>query len=112
MQVNARADVDVVAVENDDEVTVMVELAAPTAQHGDRRPAATVQVVLDRSGSMSGERLDAAKQALARLVDRLEPTDRFGVVAFDDEVDVVVAAARSTTNRRRSRRSRRSDPAA
>ncbi len=92
MQVNAHADVDVVAVEQDDRVTVMLELVAPTAQTHGPRPAATVQVVLDRSGSMHGERLDAAKEALVRLVDRLDPTDRFGVVAFDDEVQVVVPA--------------------
>ena len=92
MQVSAHADVDVVAVEQDDQVTVMLELVAPTAQTDKPRPAATVQVVLDRSGSMGGERLNAAKEALVRLVDRLDPTDRFGVVAFDDEVQVVVAA--------------------
>jgi Ca-activated chloride channel family protein len=92
MQVNAHADVDVVAVEQDDQITVMLELVAPTAQTDKPRPAATVQVVLDRSGSMDGERLDAAKEALVRLVDRLDPTDRFGVVAFDDEVQVVVPA--------------------
>lgn len=92
MQVNAHADVDVVAVEQDDQVTVMLELVAPTAQSDKPRSAATVQVVLDRSGSMDGERLAAAKEALVRLVDRLDPTDRFGVVAFDDEVQVVVPA--------------------
>lgn len=93
MHVNAHADVDVVAVEQDDQVTVMLELVAPTAQTDSTRPPATVQVVLDRSGSMDGERLDAAKEALVRLVDRLDPTDCFGVVAFDDEVQVVVPAA-------------------
>src|SRR4051794_13308563 len=92
MQVSAHADVDAVAVEQDDQVTVMLKLIAPAAQTENPRPAATVQVVLDRSGSMDGERLDAAKDALARLVDRLDPADRFGVVAFDDEVQIVVPA--------------------
>jgi len=96
MQVDAHADVDVVAVEQEDQVTVMLELVAPTAQTDGQRPEATVQVVLDRSGSMDGERLEAAKQALVRLVDRLEPTDRFGVVAFDDAVKIVVPAGALT----------------
>lgn len=90
MQVKTYVDVDIVAVEQDDEVTVMIELTAPTPAGDAPRPPAAVQVVLDRSGSMNGERLGAAKQALVRLVDRLEPTDHFGVVAFDDEVRVVV----------------------
>ncbi len=92
MQVNTYADVDIVAVEQDDEVTVMIELVAPTPVSDAPRPSAAVQVVLDRSGSMGGERLEAAKQALVRLVDRLDSGDRFGVVAFDDEVRVVVPA--------------------
>lgn len=96
MQVSTHADVDVVAVEQEDQVTVMLELVAPTADTEQSRPVATVQVVLDRSGSMDGDRLDAAKEALIRLVDRLDPTDRFGVVAFDDEVQLVVPAGALT----------------
>jgi Ca-activated chloride channel family protein len=96
MRVHAHIDVDVVAVEQEEQVSVMLELVAPAAEQAAERPAATVQVVLDRSGSMSGERLEAARQALVRLVDRLDPADRFGVVAFDDDVQVVVPAGRLT----------------
>ena len=85
-------DADLVALEADDRVTVMLDLAAPAAADADRRPPATIQVVLDRSGSMSGERLDVAKRAIDSLVARLAPTDRLGVVAFDDQVSVVVPA--------------------
>jgi len=92
MQVNTHVDVDIVAVEQDDEVTVMLELVAPAPQTDTPRPPAAVQIALDRSGSMDGERLEAAKLALVKLVDRLAPTDHFGVVAFDDEVRVVVPA--------------------
>jgi len=92
MKLDAHMDVDLVAVEQDDEVTVMLELVAPEEQREAPREPATVQVVLDRSGSMSGERLDAARLALAELTERLDPADRLGVVAFDDEVQVVVPA--------------------
>jgi Ca-activated chloride channel homolog len=92
MQLNAHVDVDLVAVEQPDEITVLLEIRAPEAQTDTPRPPAAVQVVLDRSGSMTGERLDAAKRALSALVDRLDPTDHFGVVAFDDIAHVVVPA--------------------
>jgi Ca-activated chloride channel family protein len=92
MQVNARLDLDVVALEQDDQVTVMLELIAPASSQTEARPPASVEVVLDRSGSMHGERLPAAKDALVRLIDRLAPSDRLGVVAFDDQVEVVLPA--------------------
>jgi Ca-activated chloride channel family protein len=41
---------------------------------------------------MGGDRIDAAKTALDSIVDRLDPRDRFGVVTFDDKVDIAVAA--------------------
>ncbi len=94
MHLSAHLDVDLVAVETDDEVSVLLELAAPMAEHdGDPRPAATFQVVLDRSGSMAEDnRLEGAKRALLALIDRLDPTDNFGLVAFDDAVQIVVPA--------------------
>ncbi|WP_354699081.1 hypothetical protein DSM112329_04787 [Paraconexibacter sp. AEG42_29] len=92
MHLNTHLDVDLVAIEADDEVTALIEFTAPELNSKEPRPDATVQVVLDRSGSMHGERLEAARLALIALVDRLAPTDRFGLVAFDDTVEVVVPA--------------------
>ena len=41
-------------------------------------------LVLDRSGSMSGEKIEQAKRALRYVVENLNPEDRFAVVAFSD----------------------------
>jgi Ca-activated chloride channel family protein len=46
--------------------------------------------VLDRSGSMSGQKIELAKRAIETAVDRLLPTDRFAIVCYDDRIDVVV----------------------
>ncbi len=59
-QVNAHLDVELVAVEEADQLTVLLELRAPGQPSAAPRPPAAVQVVLDRSGSMAGERLRAA----------------------------------------------------
>lgn len=74
MHLNTHLDIDLVALEAEDEVTALVELVAPDLPANEPRARATVQVVLDRSGSMSGERLEAAREALLALVDRLAPT--------------------------------------
>ena len=92
MHIAAHLDVDLVAVETTDHLTLMLELEAPATPENTMRPPATVQVVLDRSGSMSGERLEAATRAVAALTDRLDADDRLGVVAFDDQVQVIVPA--------------------
>src|SRR5207237_8717424 len=45
-----------------------------------------VMFVLDRSGSMNGWKIVAARRALARMIDSLTEADRFGVLAFDNLV--------------------------
>jgi len=82
-------DVDLVPYEKEDEVTLLVELTAPSSEKQASRPGQAVQCVIDRSGSMSGDRLEAAKGSILRLVDRLAPQDSFGVVAFDDTALVI-----------------------
>ncbi|MGC5249423.1 vWA domain-containing protein [Gordonia sp. DT219] len=101
MKFSAALDVDVVALEAADEVTVMLELQAPaTAPADSERPASALQVVLDRSGSMSGPPLAGAQRALAAIVAQLDPTDVFGVVAFDDSATVVAPAGPLTDKQR------------
>ena len=92
MQLSAKLDLEVVALEQSDELTLLVELTAPTPPSFAKRAPATLQVVLDRSGSMAGDRLEGARSAIIALVDRLDPQDNLGVVAFDDTVQVVVPA--------------------
>ncbi|NEO85608.1 MAG: VWA domain-containing protein [Spirulina sp. SIO3F2] len=47
-------------------------------------------LVLDHSGSMNGRPLKTVKQAALDLVDRLSPSDRLSVVAFDHRAKVIV----------------------
>jgi Ca-activated chloride channel family protein len=41
-------------------------------------------LVLDRSGSMTGEKIEQAKAALQYIVENLNPDDRFAVLSFSD----------------------------
>lgn len=92
MHINAVLEMDVVALEQDDSVTVMLHMTAPHLDKNTERPAQAVIVVLDRSGSMHGGRLEAGKRALISLLDRLDERDWFGLVAFDHEAHVVIRA--------------------
>lgn len=65
--------------------TVMVTLVPPVGSGAAARPRDVV-FVLDRSGSMQGWKMVAARRAVARMVDTLGPRDRFNVLAFDDTI--------------------------
>ena len=67
-----------------------LEGKAPTP---DNRIPLNISIVLDRSGSMAGEKLAAARDAAAMLVTRLHPDDTVSVVAYDNEVTTVAEPA-------------------
>lgn len=69
---------------------VLVEIDAPPAPRQAGREPVNLAFVLDRSGSMSGQKISLAKQAIETAVDRLLPTDRFAIVCYHDRIDVVV----------------------
>nr|WP_232345281.1 VWA domain-containing protein [Paenactinomyces guangxiensis] len=55
-----------------------------------RVPSLGLMLVIDKSGSMSGEKIDLAKEAAIRATELLTPQDQLGVLAFDDGNDWVV----------------------
>ncbi|HYP53642.1 MAG TPA: VWA domain-containing protein, partial [Pyrinomonadaceae bacterium] len=71
---------------------VLLRVSAPEAEDAAarRRPRLNVGLVLDRSGSMGGEKMERAREAASYCVEQLLPTDRLSVVVFDDMVEVLV----------------------
>ena len=90
MKLNAKLDVDVVAIEQEDDVTCLITLEAPVAQNHADRLGQTLIVVVDRSGSMQGERLAAVRSSLHSLVERVRAQDTFGIVSFDGHARIEV----------------------
>lgn len=62
-------------------------LAAPTVEEDNREVVPkNICFVLDTSGSMSGEKIEQAQDALTFCVNSLNPEDKFDIVAFSDSV--------------------------
>lgn len=81
---------------------VLVEVEAPAAPPRDERTPVNLAFVLDRSGSMAGQKIALAKRAIEEALARLQPEDRFSVVVYDDVVEVVVPSVTATVEARRT----------
>jgi len=71
-------------------------MIAPRSQVTEQEIAAKeVLFVFDTSGSMAGEKMERARAALDYMLQRLRPTDKFQVVRFSTDVEVLFDGGRS-----------------
>ena len=82
---------------------LMISLSAPVAPPRTERPPVNVGLVLDRSGSMAGERkFTLARDAVEQSLRLLRDTDSFTLVVYDGEVEVLMPATSATPEAKRS----------
>lgn len=62
--------------------------------HATKRSPINLALVIDRSGSMRGDRIEQATEAAVMAVNTLSAQDTLSVVIYDDVVDVIVPAAK------------------
>lgn len=58
------------------------------------RAAINLALVLDKSGSMSGQKIEDVKQAAKMMIDRLQPMDTLSVVTYDNTANILLPASR------------------
>jgi len=61
----------------------------------DRVPV-NIAIVIDKSGSMGGQKIENAKSAAISAIQRLRSNDIISVIAYDNEVTVVIPATKAT----------------
>ncbi len=98
-----------------DQVNLNVELAKPVLKAGlkqttylkvgltgfelagaSKRPPVNIAIVLDKSGSMQGEKIRQAREAAKMAIGRLNANDIVSVVSYDSTVNVLTPATKVT----------------
>lgn len=64
------------------------------------RTPVNVSIVLDKSGSMGGDKIERAKEAAIMAISLLDSEDIVSVVAYDDTVEVIVPATKARDRER------------
>lgn len=77
-----------------------VEIRVPRPEGSQARKPVHLSLVIDRSGSMSGDKLRLALEAARQAIRTLQPGDRFSVVTFDHLVEVPVPSIEATPGAR------------
>ena len=75
-------------------IFVLTELIAPPHAKTVQSPPLNVCLVLDRSTSMRGERMDTVKSTAIELVRQLRQEDLVSIVTFSDRAEVLVSAGK------------------
>ncbi|WP_437534988.1 VWA domain-containing protein [Sorangium sp. So ce726] len=96
---NARPDRPLLPAEPSERL-IRVELTAPRPEGSQARKPVHLSLVIDRSGSMSGEKLRLALEAARQTIRTLQPGDRFSVVTFDHQVEVPIPSTEATPGAR------------
>lgn len=94
LRLKLEPDRDVVLKGSAQEVVIKIDLEAASKPKKTKRTPLNLAVVLDRSGSMTGAKLEQAKQAATLLVDRLSSDDAFSMITYSDSSQVLVSARR------------------
>jgi Ca-activated chloride channel family protein len=90
MQAKSLLDHEIIATQKDQQLNLLIKLTAPQGQKEQKRRPLNLGVVIDRSGSMQGEKLEYAKQAVKLLVSHLAENDLLSIVLFDTEVETLL----------------------
>jgi Ca-activated chloride channel family protein len=94
--VRLRVELDrpVLSADRTERAVVKIALDGVRLPRPEARPPVNLTLVIDRSGSMSGEKIQHAKAAAIEAVRRLGPDDVFALVTFDHEIETLVPATR------------------
>lgn len=81
---------DAIASDRVTNLDVIVRITLAEIQTNRQRPTLNLGLVIDRSGSMGGDKIRYARQAAIYAVQQLSERDRISVTIYDDQVEVII----------------------
>ena len=90
LTLNLKADKSLIPEGKGSERIVEVSLTAPPAPDDRPHLPLNLSIILDRSGSMHGEKLQYVKEAAQHVVDLMTEEDRVSLVVYDNTVDTLM----------------------
>ncbi len=90
MRADFALDYDVLTVQHTQKLYLLARLTAGPAPDSRLRRPLNLSVVIDRSGSMSGEKLNYTRQAAQFLVQNLSARDTLSIVLYNENVETLV----------------------
>lgn len=92
LEVTVQASRDYLPVSQSPQLVYLLVKVKPAQTQAQAGQPLNLSLVIDRSTSMKGERLDYVKSALELLINKLSPEDVISIVSFSDRAEVVVAS--------------------
>ena len=96
LHVNTQLEHSFLSEKSGGEVYVQVDLAADAASQETHRVPVNAVMILDRSGSMQGVKIERAREAARALIQALGPSDRFAIIDFSSGARVLVPSTEAT----------------
>ena len=91
ININMSWDKEVIAADKKCERSLLIDLLGEGSLKTTKkeRPPVNLALVIDRSGSMQGSPIEAAKSAAIQIAEKLNSQDRLSIVTFDSEIDAL-----------------------